>query len=1036
MYIPSKRFYVSLLLLVVCHFLSLGQSASPLPYTRSARPGALAALGETTALFAGSRYAYLAGYKVRLDTKDLLRAEAFVQNGELYVPEAFAGLIGLKPPYRPKPIPVGLEILANRWVYELDRSVMTIPSSVKKQLVKGHPYVSANDLAKLAGKELYQTKRGLLLLSDKPITYREGQNAVLDDCIVTLFDTPEKIIDPDIATRYIPRLAKQGKWTDHAKATPEQLKLLAGPEAEWPETPQSQYDFKGFNQKLLGTAVPAPDVYPRLLFSPTDLPMLRQHIQQHKSAQKSLIDIEVLFKKTWWDPSTSDGKVFDQLADGSINARTTVMGEAGPAAYHVAALTKDHKPGIYNSHINYVSNCLTTMALYCLLTDNETLGKKVANAISNYYALIEPKVNEHLLVSDSEWGTTGDSASNAETHWRGMHTVIPHMDLPFSLDFAGKYMTPRQRRAMQLLIAKVTYGRRTGGGDGPRRAWRDINHVTWHLTHHMAIAAIEGLDGFDSEAFASGCELTRDFLEWGIDKDGQMFEGNGKSSGGFQFQFLAMIVQARRGDNLFGHPHLRKMLTAQVYATAPNRQETVTSGTWGGSPFVLQSTTELKAFFPEDRAADYLIQVQQPDFNPVRFNPNVYRAQLEASIKGVRLPGPTYPGFGLGFPYITDWQPTTRADLNLPLDWYADEHGVLSTASDRSETASWLCLNVRSNHYIGSGHHHADIGMFYFSGLGVNWITESPFPKTYDGRLHNQVLIDGVSEAHGPPARGKYLGTSMESDATFGSVDLTYAYRWQWNTQVQFWDMGFISKDPEQDKRGWEVEPDPTVLAYFQGTSQYRMRPWWPTSNFSNWLPTLRAHWNPVQYVYRSTGLVKGPHPYAVVVDDARKDDQPHQYQWAVMLAKGVWKANYKNLPSGSTVLAYNSTLAQTWTKPTAGPALDPKPGDPLLLVVDLTEPANAGPTVVETATDGPDEGKGLQPYNRLTLNRQAVEAHYRVLLIPFRYGEPLPVVSYQADKATIQWSDQTDTLEFGTDATQRSRVTAKRGEKVLGKTH
>lgn len=42
-----------------------------------------------------------------------------------------------------------------------------------------------------------------------------------------------------------------------------------------------------------------------------------------------------------------------------------------------------------------------------------------------------------------------------------------------------------------------------------------------------------------------------------------------------------MIVQARRGENLWGHPHWRKLLTGQVYMSAPNGRETVTSGTWG-----------------------------------------------------------------------------------------------------------------------------------------------------------------------------------------------------------------------------------------------------------------------------------------------------------------------------------------------------------------------------------------------------------------------------------------------------------------------
>lgn len=1001
-----------------------------LPYTRSSRSQALEAIKGTIAIFAGSRYAYVNNYKVRLDTKDILRAEAILKNGKIFVPEAFAIVIAEKK-IQPKPIPKGLEILKDRWVYEIDRPDFIIPFSVEKLQIKGATYFAAADLAKTLNKKVMQTQRGLLLISDNEFSYKED-NPILSDCIVSIFDTPEKLMDPAIATRNIPILKEQGKWTEHAKVTALQLKDLEnGSEVNWPETPRIEYDFTGFNYALLGTKVPSPGIYPRLLFSPDDLPMLKQHIKENKSAMKSMIEIEVLFKKTWWNPSTEDGKLFEMLASGKIVRDAEVSKNGG--VYALTGLTKDFKPGIATSHTNYITNCLTTMALYCLLTDNNKLGEKVATSISNYYKLVDKNVDEHLKMSDSEFGTSVENASNSETDWRGMHGVVPHMDLALSLDFAGKFMTPEQRRDMQLLIAKATYGRRTGGGDGPRRAWRDINHLTWHLTHHLAIAAIEGLDGFDPEAYASGCELTRDFLEWGIDKNGQMFESNGKSGGGFQFEILAMILQARRGDNLFGHPHLRKMLTAQVYTTSPNRKETLSSGTWGGSAFSLQSITELKAFYPTDRSADYLIQEQMPELNLASFDLTAYRSELEKNSSRVRLPGPSYPGFVMGFPYITDWKPTTRGDLNLPLDWNTDVQGILSTSSEVGLNASWLCLHVRANHYIGSGHHHSDIGMFYFSGLGVNWVTESPNPKVYAGKYHNEIIIDGKAEADGPPAKGIYLGANIAPSGSFGSVDQTYCYTWQWCTQVQKWGEGFSKIDPQFASKGWELEPDTNITRIFRGTTNYKMRPWWPTYNYSNFIPTLRALWNPVEYVYRSAGLIKGDHPYSLIIDDAKKDDKIHLYQWAVMLAKGVWKADYKNIPNGASVLAYDEGLVKTWAKPIDGPAIISRIGDPMLLVYDFSFNTKKDETKVEVATDGPADAKGVnEHYNRLTINKKNTKANYRVLMLPFRYGEDLPLIEYKNDKATIKWKGQIDVISFQMDSNNRSHALVQRNGQLI----
>ena len=98
---------------------------------------------------------------------------------------------------------------------------------------------------------------------------------------------------------------------------------------------------------------------------------------------------------------------------------------------------------------------------------------------------------------------------------------------------------------------------------------------------------------------------------------------------------------------------------------------------------------------------------------------------------------------------------------------------------------------------------------------------------------------------------------------------------------------------------GWEMDPSPDIQNMFAGTARYKMRPWWANYNYSNYIATSRAPFNPMQYVFRTVGLVRGPHPYGVVVDDLKKDDAPHLYQWAAMLNGGVWKAQVDGLAPG-----------------------------------------------------------------------------------------------------------------------------------------
>ena len=290
-----------------------------------------------------------------------------------------------------------------------------------------------------------------------------------------------------------------------------------------------------------------------------------------------------------------------------------------------------------------------------------------------------------------------------------------------------------------------------------------------------------------------------------------------------------------------------------MYTTSPNGKAVVSSGTWGGGPLEFQPLAEIKAFYPGNRFADYLLTNHEPDWDPVAFDETAYRTQIERSSSRLRLPGLTYPALAYDVLYSADWKPTRLSDLALPLAWDDPVHGELAALSANATDAGWLCLHVRPNFYEGAGHHHADAGMFYFSALGVNWFTESPHVKTYAGRLHNQVLIGGQSEER-YNARAKYLGATLSDEAAFAAADLTYAYRYRWNTQTETW-----AGLNDWVSGAWGLEPDPDILAFFRGTQRYKNRIWWPIYNFTSWVPKLRQPNVPVEYVYPTAGLVRGP---------------------------------------------------------------------------------------------------------------------------------------------------------------------------------
>jgi len=991
-----------------------------LPYTRSARAAALAKIREHVAVFAGSRYAYVKGFKVRLDER-AWRAEAARRGETVVVPASFAGALDLRA-FSPEPAPA---YLADRWVYEL-------------KLPPREGEVDLAEAARQRGLRVFEHPRGLVLAGEKEVTFSEAEGTLLES-VITLFDTPETFADPEIATRYIPTLARQGMWTDHARATPEQLASLNGPATIWESAPREAHDLTGFHHALLGSAVPPPGVYPRLLFSPEDVPAVAARVRANSLGRRSLLEMAVLLEKTWWNPESSDGQLFAKLASGDLAGLAWAECAPGTPPSNIPHTFKGQKPGIRHSHVAYVPECLTAMAFYCLLTGDEARGRQAAAAVANYYRLREPLIDEWNAISDSEFGSAyvrpdGTrcrlEGNGGATHWRGMHGLVAHMNLGLALDFAGTWMTVDEKELMRRVIAKATYGRRAYGQDGPAR-FRDVNWAGWDLPHFLAVAAIEGLEGFDREAYASNVETVRAFCDWGVDPAGVVFESNGKSPGSMQFVALSLVALARRGENLWGHPHWRRLLEGQIQMTSPSGRVTVNSGTQyaphSRQPLSFSLVDTFKAFFPSDRKADYLLSQATVH---LALGDESMRLWLPEGSDGagdraalarqphLRLPSPSYPGFVRGVLYDADYAPATRADLDLPLDFDAPVHGVFSSFSDRTTNAVWMNMMVRPNHYLGAGHHHADAGMIHFSALGVDWFAESSFSQCYDGAYHNLVLVNGLSQPTNLPgfanayqAAATYLGATTAAGGGFAAADLTASYSYRWLTQpAQSW--------PDSTRAlGWEMDPSEEVRRLFAGTARMKLRFWWPSYTYCNFIPTCRAPFNPMRHVFRTVGLVRGPHPYGLVLDDLRKDDQPRLYQWTAMLNANVRRATLPGTRPGERVLQH---------APDAAPAR-PDAGAPLLLVrclgaVDALE--------VETL-DGPPDRKGqAQPYARLTTSVRGDEARFRLALLPFRMGEPLP----QARDGTLAWPGQTDRLAFTVGPDGRTRCTVTHdGKRIAG---
>ncbi|HVY71530.1 MAG TPA: hypothetical protein VHH73_16475, partial [Verrucomicrobiae bacterium] len=209
---------------------SLFPQNSGYAYTRTGVASGVYKINDQVAVFPGSRYGFVKGYRVALDDADPLHAEAVTQDGQVYVPASFAGYLTLKDA-KPDAAPPALR---DRWVYHIAHPAYTPPPSVRTIQVNGKTYVNFADAGKALGLHVYEDKNGLACAGEKEdFGYTTHESSLLEST-VSAFDTPEKFADPKLALKYLPQLETRA------------------PAPKAPAIPKTAYNLGGFSFKMLG----------------------------------------------------------------------------------------------------------------------------------------------------------------------------------------------------------------------------------------------------------------------------------------------------------------------------------------------------------------------------------------------------------------------------------------------------------------------------------------------------------------------------------------------------------------------------------------------------------------------------------------------------------------------------------------------------------------------------------------------------------------------------------------------------------------
>ena len=658
-----------------------------------------------------------------------------------------------------------------------------------------------------------------------------------------------------------------------------------------------------------------------------------------------------------------------------------------------------------------------------LVTADTARAKKLANGLVTY-----AKIAKMYL----ETTKCGDALCSQNMNFQGIYMFFADDTIGLSYDFLANVMEESQKTVVRQFIAEVTAKHFVVGNGKPCYAVTS-NWVSMHQFMTTMVLSIEGEDGYDPDVLVRNTETMTNFLECGLHASGASNEGMGKNYVHAE-RFAAFD---KRGSKLLQHPnfvnHVRHFY---LNIMQPYGNSFTMVDNWGGSYNLarMYDLVAAKYFYPDDKIVDF-----------------VWRNALAnmTSLAGYDAIG--WPHTGNEFfehtpmsiaIYAQDWTGPNNfteaaQELNANLTFFCEDRGYVITRDQWGENATWFAFQWRADQRWAGGHYHPDRGVFMISAWGRTWGQYPPgddgsdiFPFTVgnyqQSRKHSVLLADGKASAPvdwlgagvGTPA-GKGEAFSDTSLATFAAANLTYAYTWAWTRYMDgFENDTFITPN--------DFLITPRADDWMKLTVHDLIDPISPNYAPPN-LPQncSRKAYNPMEYVFRSTMFVRGKYPYVVIVDDAKKDNSSHLWEWLMQT------------PNDVELIEFNATdaLLMDADGPAAG-----GPRGLLVRVLDYTPPDDYSSVTAlrhesyNLRTIGASHDN-LKPHyltnsvgglgKRLVISTRAVLPSYKIMLYPFTSEMPLPITSYdkESKKIDIQLPEQHDSIALSMGDEGRTRL-------------
>lgn len=490
------------------------------------------------------------------------------------------------------------------------------------------------------------------------------------------------------------------------------------------------------------------------------------------------------------------------------------------------------------------------------------------------------------------------------------------------------------------------------------------------------------------------------------------------------YTFPTSIMSTRQGgENLFVttpvYPLINHLLDT-MYPCGPEQQSKLFGITSsyaiiehhsGGGDYRDAHTTLLKYLFPDDPAVDFWFATRA----------GKQESSRNSIIKCIFGLDPTTKS-------LTEALPAVAKAKDLPLTRLDPQQGEVVMRSDWSDEA--MHLDMEANGLVGQ-HQCQEANSFALYALGRSWVRPPGYHKDFSN-WHAGIHVQYEPWASDPTTQG-YIGTNPCFPPQIPACDMPLNY------PPMLAKLILAKEAPDQT---WSIAVGDATAAYNflrGGPQEQRIRlraadslypglledlgtrvPAYKQALDDKRLDCLPSPAGKVQWAIRSVLMVRGKRPYALIIDDFRKDDSPHNYRWMInntLRTKPDWSGALAqgdfsmHLAPGAT-----STEGTLFHLADAGDA----PGLPRLLVRDLSEANNVNQPVMRMDQTEFKQPKGIidhyldeQP-NRLLIERDhVIEPQYKVLLFPFRTGEKLPLTRWNDSKTELTIDSRDGTVDI-----------------------